>query len=70
MPTLQGQGLISLRLDRLDLVGGRYFLDVGVYEQNWEYAYDYHWHVYAFTVDSPPGQKGIITPPHSWHFDE
>ncbi len=66
LPTIQGSGQITLQLERLDLMGGEYYLDVGIYEQNWEYAYDYHWHVYSFIVASSPGEKGILRPPHQW----
>lgn len=69
LPVLRGTGVVSLRLERLDLMGGDYFVDVGVYETDWAYAYDYHWHVYPLTVNSPPGEKGIIRPPHHWQFE-
>jgi lipopolysaccharide transport system ATP-binding protein len=65
-PKVNGSGKITLAFDRLDLIGGRYFLDVGVYERAWAYAYDYHWHVYPLHVKAMDGDKGIIQPPHSW----
>ncbi len=66
LPIVQGEGRIVLNLDRLDLIGGSYFVDVGVYEQDWAYAYDYHWHVYPLLVHSGGGEKGILRPPHHW----
>lgn len=69
LPPIQGQGEITLHLERLDLVGGHYYLDVGIYEQNWTYAYDYHWHVYPLLVEVTGDDKGIIRPPHHWRFD-
>jgi lipopolysaccharide transport system ATP-binding protein len=60
------QGVIILNIDRLDLSGGEYFVDVGVYEKNWEYAYDYHWHVYPLQVESTISFKGVLAPPHQW----
>jgi len=69
VPELQGQGKISLHLQRLDLIGGTYYLDVGIYERNWTYAYDYHWHVYPLLVHSPLGEKGVLRPPHFWQLD-
>jgi lipopolysaccharide transport system ATP-binding protein len=66
LPSLSGRGRVTLHLDRLDLIGGSYFVDVGVYERDWTYAYDYHWHVYPFQVSAPDGEKGIIRPPHRW----
>lgn len=69
LPQVQGKGKISLHLDRLDLVGTTYYLDVGVYEKEWAYAYDYHWHVYPLLVRSPGGEKGVLRPPHYWRAD-
>ncbi len=60
------RGLMILDIDRLDLSTGEYFVDVGIYEKNWEYAYDYHWHVYPLQVRSNTSFKGIIAPPHHW----
>lgn len=65
-PLLNGIGKVSLMFDRLDLIKGKYFLDVGVYEQAWAYAYDYHWHVYPLQITAARGDKGIIHPPHHW----
>ncbi|HEX6387562.1 MAG TPA: ABC transporter ATP-binding protein, partial [Anaerolineae bacterium] len=66
IPVIQGKGQITLHLDRLDLMGGTYYLDIGVYEQNWRYAYDYHWHVYPLLVQAPGGERGVLRPPHRW----
>lgn len=66
LPLIQGQGQIALKLERLDLKGGKYFVDVGVYERDWAYAYDYHWHVYPLMLHSARNDKGILHPPHSW----
>jgi SAM-dependent methyltransferase len=66
LPLLEGRGQIALHLDRLDLNCGQYFVDVGVYEQNWAYAYDYHWHVYPLLIASTTNEKGILCPPRRW----
>ena len=66
LPLLEGDGQIKLHLDRLDLSGGKYFVNVGVYEHNWAYAYDYHWHVYPLEIRSPVRDKGILNPPLRW----
>ena len=65
LPLISAGGQITLHLERLDLSGGNYFVDVGVYEQNWAYAYDYHWHVYPLLIRSATG-KGILCPPSRW----
>ncbi len=66
LPLIHGKGQIKLHLDRLDLRGGKYFVDVGVYEQNWTYAYDYQWHVYPLEIRSAAAEKGILSPPLRW----
>lgn len=69
LPVLEGRGALSLHVERLDLAGGRYFVNVGVHEKNWNYAYDYHWHVYPLTIVASGGNDGIIRPPHHWQMD-
>ncbi|MCB9100576.1 MAG: ABC transporter ATP-binding protein [Anaerolineales bacterium] len=63
--TVQGQGQITLYLERLDLNNGHYWVDIGIYEKNWAYAYDYHWHVYPLPIHSP-SKKGVLCPPSQW----
>lgn len=64
------QGKIFLDIDRLDLNGGDYFIDVYIYEKNWEFAYDYHWHAYHFLVQSDNYFNGILAPLHHWSYSE
>jgi lipopolysaccharide transport system ATP-binding protein len=47
---VHGQARVSFQWDEIELLPGEYVVDVGVYESNWEYAYDYHWHAYSFRV--------------------
>jgi lipopolysaccharide transport system ATP-binding protein len=49
---------VTLTLDRLDLEPGSYRFDVGVYERNWAYVYDYHWHAYPLEIVSAGGGFG------------
>lgn len=70
LPVLQGEGRIMLHLERLDLNGGQYYVDVGAYTRNWEYAYDYHWHTYPLTVLPTNNKKGVLYPPHRWEFSD
>ncbi|MGF1522697.1 MAG: ABC transporter ATP-binding protein [Leptolyngbyaceae cyanobacterium] len=65
---IQHRGTIKLRLERLDLTGGEYFVDVGAYDQNWENIYDYHWHMYPLTIDTSSSKKGVLNPPLKWEF--
>jgi lipopolysaccharide transport system ATP-binding protein len=65
-PTVQGQGQVVLHIERLDLNSGLYYMNVGIYERDWAYAFDYHWKVYSLTIRSDVDEKGIIRPPHRW----
>ncbi|NEP49149.1 MAG: ABC transporter ATP-binding protein [Moorea sp. SIO3C2] len=66
VPGIKGKGKIQLHLSRLDLNSGKYFVDVGVYEPNRAYTYDYHLRVYNFLVRSKYSEKGMISPPLRW----
>jgi lipopolysaccharide transport system ATP-binding protein len=63
----QRAGTIQLHIERLDLVGGTYFVNVGLYEHSWAYAYDYHWHGYPLEVQAPRVEKALLYPPHRWN---
>jgi hypothetical protein len=69
VPLAEGKGTIRLQVDRLDLGNGQYYVNPGVYEKNWAYAYDYHWHVYPLYVRSTVQQKTILCPPYRWEFE-
>jgi lipopolysaccharide transport system ATP-binding protein len=66
LPPIAGRGEIVLHLQRLDLAGGKYFVDVGIFEHQWAFGYDYHWHVYPLTIESPRVEVGFLNPPHVW----
>jgi lipopolysaccharide transport system ATP-binding protein len=60
------RGRVVADIERVDLVGGSYFVDVGIYEAAWAYAYDYHWQAYPLDVESPTAEKGIVQAPVRW----
>ena len=62
------QGVVILDIDRLDLKSGRYFVDVGIFEKNWEYAFDYYYRVYPFQVQSNYHVNGFLAVPHHWSY--
>ncbi|MFN2489745.1 MAG: ABC transporter ATP-binding protein [Actinomycetota bacterium] len=62
---LDGKGTVQLQIDRLDLGGGSYHLDVGVYESSWDRPYDYLWQAFPLEVTGSDGQ-GVLDPPHRW----
>jgi len=57
---------VALVFERLDLIPGEYVIDVGAYEAEWAYAYDYHFHAYPIHVTGPVWERGILRPPHQW----
>ena len=67
---IQGRGRVILTLERLDLAQGRYYIDVGIYQHDWDYAYDYHWHAYQVDIIAGEAQKGFLLPPHLWEFED
>ncbi|MFN7141846.1 MAG: Wzt carbohydrate-binding domain-containing protein, partial [Limisphaerales bacterium] len=69
LPVIEQSGRIVLHIERLDLSGGRHFVDVGIYEKDWTYGYDYHWHVYPLDIRAPES-KGILRPPQLWELSE
>lgn len=66
---ISGERRVRLLFERLDLIPGEYFVDVGVYEGAWSHAYDYHWHVYPLRVLGASGDGGVFRPPHRWEVD-
>lgn len=67
-PDLPGKGQVTLHIQRLDLVGGEYFVDIGAYKPDWSYAYDYHWHAYPLSIEPHLNEKGVLKPPQSWEW--
>lgn len=67
MPEVVGRGRIAVQFDRLDLAHGDYHVDVGVYEQDWGFAYDFHTRVYPLEIIAThKGSEGAWQPPHQW----
>lgn len=67
IPTIDGQGKITLHIERLDLNTGQYYVNVGIYEASVSYAYDYHWQVYPLFIHQVNSfENGILCAPHSW----
>lgn len=67
---LSGSATVVLYLQRLDLAGGDYFVNVGLFRSDWEYAYDYHWEVYPLRIEGPGNLKGVLCPPFRWSHAE
>jgi lipopolysaccharide transport system ATP-binding protein len=53
---------VSLALEPVELAPGRYWVDVGLYEAGWRYAYDYHWHAHELVVPGAKQGEGVFRP--------
>jgi lipopolysaccharide transport system ATP-binding protein len=69
VPDLDRAARVRLSIDRLDLGTGRYFVNVGVYETEWNYAYDSHVTAYLLEVQGPPAHQGLLAPPVRWRLE-
>lgn len=58
---------VVLWFDRLDLAPGQYHINVGAYQPDWSYAYDYHWQLYPLEVQSDDHPNSVLRPPVRWH---
>ena len=65
---IDGAGIVTFSIDKLDLVEGTYRLDLAVHKAD-GYPYDYHRLLYTFRVKSRIRDVGIYRPDHSWSFD-
>jgi ABC-2 type transport system ATP-binding protein/lipopolysaccharide transport system ATP-binding protein len=65
--SISGEGTVTCRIERLNLINGTYYLDVAVHKRD-GYPYDYHRNLYSFLVSSPFKDEGIARLPHSWKF--
>jgi lipopolysaccharide transport system ATP-binding protein len=63
---LQDSGTVTLTLDRLDLEPGDYWVDTGVYSEDWETVYDYRWDSVHLAVLGS-STNGWVQPPHRWN---
>ena len=62
---LPEKGCFSCFLPELPLLPGRYYVDVGLYPADWDYAFDFHWHMHTLDVMSSDealhGISGIVS---------
>jgi len=66
---LSGEGEVTLRIGRLDLVEGSYKIDLAAHRVDGS-PYDYHRLLYSFRVKSRVKDVGIYRPPHEWRFTD
>ena len=64
---IDGAGVVTFTIDKLDLVEGTYRLDLAAHKTD-GYPYDYHRLLYTFRVKSRIRDVGIYRPDHKWDF--
>jgi hypothetical protein len=64
---IEGNAVVTFKIDKLDLVEGTYRLDLSAHKAD-GYPYDYHRLLYTFRVKSKIRDVGIYRPDHSWSF--
>jgi ABC-type polysaccharide/polyol phosphate transport system ATPase subunit len=64
---INGDGVVTFTIDKLDLVEGTYRLDLAAHKAD-GYPYDYHRLLYTFRVKSKIRDVGIYRPDHKWTF--
>lgn len=61
-----GIGRIKLHLERLDLKGGQYYVNAGIFAPDWSFTYDYCWNRYPFQIHLTPNEQTLLYPPRRW----
>jgi ABC-type polysaccharide/polyol phosphate transport system ATPase subunit len=64
---IDGDAIVTFKIDHLDLVEGTYRLDLAAHKAD-GYPYDYHRLLYTFRVKSKIRDVGIYRPNHKWEF--
>jgi lipopolysaccharide transport system ATP-binding protein len=63
-------GTVRLVIDRLDLEGGDYTVDVALYPTDWSYTYDSHLGVYPLAIIGRGTSNALLDPPVTWEVAE
>jgi lipopolysaccharide transport system ATP-binding protein len=61
------RSIVRLSLQHLDVEPGSYYFDVGVYERDWAYVYDYRWQAHRLHVGSA-SRGGGFGPARRWFY--
>jgi ABC-2 type transport system ATP-binding protein/lipopolysaccharide transport system ATP-binding protein len=65
--SIDGNGKVICRIEKLNLINGTYYLDVAAHKID-GYPYDYHRNMYTFMISSLYKDVGVFRPEHSWSF--
>jgi lipopolysaccharide transport system ATP-binding protein len=67
---VEGEGIISLTYDELNLLNGTFFIVVAIYDEHCITTYDYLKHNYSFKVQDNTGNEGICKISHKYKLIE
>jgi lipopolysaccharide transport system ATP-binding protein len=67
LPDAVGTHQVHLRIDRLDLPRGNYYVNVGLHSPDWQVTHDYHGNRHPIGVESEfYGEHTLLSPPRQW----
>jgi lipopolysaccharide transport system ATP-binding protein len=66
---VDGEGDVTMEIERLNLIEGEYLLDVAVHARD-GHPYDYHSRLYAFAVRSRVRDTGVARLVHQWRLHD
>jgi lipopolysaccharide transport system ATP-binding protein len=66
---VDGEGVVTMEIERLELIEGEYLLDVAVHARD-GHPYDYHSRLYAFAVRSRVRDTGVARLVHRWRLQQ
>ncbi|MBI5642844.1 MAG: ABC transporter ATP-binding protein [Deltaproteobacteria bacterium] len=64
---VEGEGFVSIAIDRISLLGGQYFMDAAVHTAE-RFVYDCHNNMHQFIIMSDKDDIGIARLTHRWEF--
>ena len=66
LPAITGRGLVSFEIYPASIGCGNFSLSVGIYHEDWSYAYDHQWRVHELRIDQSAGADANGTDRVSW----
>jgi hypothetical protein len=64
--TIEGRGGVTLRLDRLDVNTGHYYVSAGCYARGWEQLYDHLHNARDIRIWGDGTPEAVMNTPHRW----
>jgi lipopolysaccharide transport system ATP-binding protein len=66
LATIHGRGVVRFEICPASIGCGSFFLNAGIYHEDWSYAYDHHWRVHELRIQESGGGNGNIGDRSSW----